>query len=714
MKKLIVSLIILMFTMTSAVLATGPNIAILKPIGEPSESGYQQYGIFDAEGNQITPAEREPQFSFFSRLPESYDSRDYGYISPVRNQGQFGTCWAHAFVACAEANMIKKGYEESFNNYSELHLAYFCHKRNEAQGDGVDMFDTDPQTQYGYFGGGNGFFAAQFAENHQALAVESDFPYSMASNSADFSINEAYRDHADVHMVNYGKIIDAEDAKKAIMEYGAISVSYYADNGYLSMDSAYYQNQYTKTNHEVAVVGWDDNFPVEKFASNCRPQNPGAWLVKNSWGKTYGDFGYFWLSYEDPSLELGYFYDFEPIGDASKVHTYNGGVAILMLEASKVANVFKAEEDQTVYAVGFDVMTYKRVPEEYEITVYISSSQPSNPERGTRKLTQSGSIDYDGFHHIELDTPVELKKGQYLSVVVKLTDASGNPAATLFEEGDNFTSHQGESWAYSNGWIDAHNQRVGNYILKNSTIKAYYKTNTATVTFNTREAEHFVTQTVNIGECVSRPQDPVKEGYEFLGWYTNNTVTEEWDFSTPVNHDMVLFAKWSEPENIDMKVKSRYFSPSYSPSLSVKADNISSFLIYYVRDGKPYCYTETLFPEDLGIWYSFGTKPIGEYTVFTDVTGINGEEITSDIEFFTITDQAALSVHEGFINMVNIPPGGVDLYVAQYDDEGRFLNAKKIPFSSCVDKVIDAPKNYKNPRYFLWAAGEATPLCEDD
>ena len=79
----------------------------------------------------------------------------------------------------------------------------------------------------------------------------------------------------------------------------------------LSEDFGYYQNKYTGTNHEVTVVGWDDNFPVENFNASCRPTNPGAWLIKNSWGKTYGDFGYFWLSYEDPSIALGNYYEFD-------------------------------------------------------------------------------------------------------------------------------------------------------------------------------------------------------------------------------------------------------------------------------------------------------------------------------------------------------------------------------------------------------------------
>ncbi len=711
MKKILIALIALIIVSTASVFAADPDIAILKPIGEPSESGYQAYGMFDSEGNRIEPAQRTPQISLFSLIPEKYDSRDYGYISPIRNQGQFGTCWAHAFVACAEANMIKKGYEENFNNYSELHLAYFYHKRNEAQGDGEDDFDiseNENDPQYGYFGGGNGTYAAQFAENFQALAVESDFPYSMISNSADFSIDEKYRNHSDVHMVDCGKILNAEDAKKAIMEYGAISVGYASLNGYISEDAAYYQNIYDVTNHEVAVIGWDDSFPVEKFNQNCRPQNPGAWLVKNSYGKTYGDFGYMWLSYEDPSIALGNYYEFEPIGDENKVHTYNGGIADLMWNIKKSANIFQAEEDQTVYAVSFDSITNTVIPENYEISIYVSNSKPSNPESGTRKAKLSGNIDRDGFHKIELDTPIQLTSGQYLSVVVSQTNSAGKNAANIFESGDNFTSRKGESYAYTNNkWVNTYNYTISGYKIKNSTIKAYYKTNTATVTFNTREAEHFDSVTVNVGECALQPQDPQRQGFEFLGWYSNNTVTDQWDFSTPITHDTVLFAKWSEPEDVDTKIRSEIFGGSYGPTIRINAENAKDFILYFINDKKFYTYSS----DRLSSWLSF-TFPTGEYSVFADVTGINGEEITSNTETFIVTDKTAISVHEGFLNLINLPDEGADLYVAQYDDQGRFIAVKKQTVTSPNNNSGNAPTHYSNPRFFLWSLNGTTPLCE--
>ena len=47
------------------------------------------------------------------------------------------------------------------------------------------------------------------------------------------------------------------------------------------------------------IVGWDDNYSRDNFATTTKPSNNGAWLIRNSWGDY---FDYFWMSYETYSL----------------------------------------------------------------------------------------------------------------------------------------------------------------------------------------------------------------------------------------------------------------------------------------------------------------------------------------------------------------------------------------------------------------------------
>lgn len=51
---------------------------------------------------------------------------------------------------------------------------------------------------------------------------------------------------------------------------------------------------------------------------------------------------------------------------------------------------------------------------------------------------------------------------------------------------------------------------------------------------------------VEDGRAVARPEDPVCEGYVFLGWYADTALTREYDFSAPVTEDMTLWAKWEK------------------------------------------------------------------------------------------------------------------------------------------------------------------------
>ena len=59
---------------------------------------------------------------------------------------------------------------------------------------------------------------------------------------------------------------------------------------------------------------------------------------------------------------------------------------------------------------------------------------------------------------------------------------------------------------------------------------------------------------VEEGKCVARPQDPVKDGYDFAGWYADAKYTLEYDFDTPVTSDLTIYAKWEKNVSIYGKV----------------------------------------------------------------------------------------------------------------------------------------------------------------
>ena len=65
------------------------------------------------------------------------------------------------------------------------------------------------------------------------------------------------------------------------------------------------------------------------------------------------------------------------------------------------------------------------------------------------------------------------------------------------------------------------------------------------VSFNTNGGSEIENQQIKSGERAVRPANPVKDGYTFLGWYTDLTLTEEYNFNSAVTSDLTLFASWS-------------------------------------------------------------------------------------------------------------------------------------------------------------------------
>lgn len=71
-----------------------------------------------------------------------------------------------------------------------------------------------------------------------------------------------------------------------------------------------------------------------------------------------------------------------------------------------------------------------------------------------------------------------------------------------------------------------------------------------TVTFDSKGGTLVEAQTVKKNETATRPADPTREGYIFLGWYTSETSTVEYDFDTKVVEDITLIAKWGQANEI--------------------------------------------------------------------------------------------------------------------------------------------------------------------
>ena len=127
-------------------------------------------------------SEGEGRLRKSSGLPERYDSRDEGNVTPVRNQKPLDTCWAFATIAAAESSILAHGQASSAEDLdlSERQLAYFSYnlvadKLGNTEGD-VNIPTNTGNGDY-LNNGGNTWITSQVLASGIGAVDETDAPY---------------------------------------------------------------------------------------------------------------------------------------------------------------------------------------------------------------------------------------------------------------------------------------------------------------------------------------------------------------------------------------------------------------------------------------------------------------------------------------------------------------------------------------------------------
>jgi len=460
---------LMMLALTSAITLGGASLYI-SPVSASGEFKEQEFGLMPERTDDIViPLYHELTLENGSlntnattddeQLESYYSAVEDNKVTPIKNQGGFGTCWAHAAVSTMESSlianheMINGQYATKDNvNLSERHLAYFTYhtvvdKLGGMQGDSTTLPDTRNYLDMGgnvkctlfslaTWMGMSDENVASYAEigdaNHDGKYDSEDHTM-VINNLQDYKLDDskAYVDQAVLKEGYFVRLANRNEVKKLIKKYGSATIAYNMNRDYCNWDTKAYNNKADNTtNHEVCIVGWDDNYDKNNFLEECRPSSNGAWLVKNSWGTgdKLGD-GYLWISYENRTFKsntsAACFFIGQAANTYDNIFQYDGTASPnteIVKSGSSLANRFVVPQGIGAQSLEAVSLAVNDTNVNYSIQIY-KNCDGTDPESGVKQFEepQTGNLKYSGYYTIPLDKAVNLEEGDSFSVVVTYT-----------------------------------------------------------------------------------------------------------------------------------------------------------------------------------------------------------------------------------------------------------------------------------------------------
>jgi len=425
---------------------------------------------------------------------------DY-YKGYYTNQKGTNWCWLFAGLGAAESNLAKRGLASGID-LSEKYVAYWAYNKDASiAGDYteiIDKYDEDINTlkdRYnassaatynlsakGYIARGDimeylaTLLATKYGVTTEGRVSNSDVVYSHSeSGFMNASASAPSFSKGEYRLVDYYEIpienLNRNGIKGIIDAYGAAATSVYVDMSYINAKrngSFYYSGTPMGGNHTVKLIGWSDNYSVNRFSSlPATPKNNGAWAVANSWGDSnYTSEGQNFVSYEDNGFNHSsnricvYVMTKQGQEDyCDNVYQYNKDAAGYYGAQKAISNIYVAgeESDSALEVVKAASSWFRNADQNYTLRIY-KKVEDGKPESGI--LAYEGIVrpENPGFSTFVLSEANYKNGGPYLRRGDKYSVvfiADGSMEVPAVEPCDTTSSGVGE--------YDAENNRIYYY-----------------------------------------------------------------------------------------------------------------------------------------------------------------------------------------------------------------------------------------------------------
>ena len=201
-------------------------------------------------------------------LPQSFDCREKGWVRPIRNQGNCGSCWDFAGTECCSGAFLRVGKNLSLSEQYTLD----CYPNGGCDGDW-------PET------------VLRHAKTH-GLPLDSDYgPYQARSGGCKSSGLKFFKVDDYGYVGSSSGVPDPDLIKAAIIDHGPVVVAVAVTGAWDNYRGGKYNGSGGRgINHAVVIVGWTSD---------------GYWIVRNSWGVEWGDKGYIYIKFGGDQIGYG-------------------------------------------------------------------------------------------------------------------------------------------------------------------------------------------------------------------------------------------------------------------------------------------------------------------------------------------------------------------------------------------------------------------------